>query len=194
MKPRSGFTLAEILVASALLFVAISLFLPIFQIATRTWSRTEETQSAQRDTLALSYRLRRDFLASKPESLVVTHSGGETLLSFVSYEAPVTQETAWTSNGEVLWRKWVQYQYLDHKVRRKEVGLPTPTQTPSGPPPAWSATGAHVVASQVESFEVASPSQSVILRVRILTQQGKSISSTAVTVLPGLYGMDALGY
>lgn len=181
------------LVASCLLLLVVGLFLPIWRIALKTWARSEEVQSAQRDTLALSYRLRRDYLSSRPESLRVDRQGGQVLISFQSFEAAKGKESLWTSNGEIMWRKWVQYQYKNLQVRRREESLATATQLPPGPTPLWSASDAHLVAQHVKSFEVTTPSQSVRLDVRIVAQQGSANSSTSVSVLPALYGMDVLG-
>ena len=193
MRGRGGLSLAEVLVGSTLLLLVIGLFLPIWGISMRTWARSEEMQGAQRDTLALSYRLRRDYLASRPESLRVESTAGQTMISFQSYEAVQGGSSLWTSNGEILWRKWVQYRYQDRKVWRREEALPSPTQQAPGPTPAWDPHNAHLVASHVNQLEV-TDGQSLRLEVHIVAQQGKAESATSVSVLPTLYGMDVLGY
>jgi hypothetical protein len=193
LKNRCGVSLAETLVGASLLLLVIGLFLPIWQIAMRTWLRSEEVQTTQRATLALSFRLRRDYLASRPDSLRVDRQAGQTLVSFQSYEAALGRESLWNSNGEILWRKWVQYQYHNKQVRRREQALPAPTQESPGPTPAWDPKDAHLVATHVENFEVVSPTQSLRLDVRILAREGKATSATSVSVLPALYGLDVLG-
>lgn len=197
MKARRGATVAEMMVACGLLMLAVGLFLPIWQIAMRTWQRSEEVQSVQRDTLALAYRLRSDYLASRPESLVVlAQPGTQTLLSFLSYEGVQSHETLWTTTGEVMWRKWVQYQFRDgeRRVRRRETALATPAQEVTEAPPAWSDSGAHTLAWNVEAFQVNSPTRSLVLRLNLTARQGVSSSSTEIAVMPRLYGMDAAGY
>jgi len=188
---RKGATLAEILVAGGLLLVVLGLFVPIWTLAMKTWSRSQEMQSTQRDILALSYRLRRDYLASRPESLQVSQGGGITLLSFLSYEAVQGTHTVWTETGDVMWRKWVQYRYEKGSVRRREEALPSPTPDPPSLPPSWLPKGSHVLATHLTAFQVTG---GLTLRVQISAQDGKSLTSTQVSVMPALYGMDALGY
>lgn len=197
MKGRRGATLAEIMVASGLVLLTVGLFLPIWQIAMRTWQRGEEVQTVQRDTLALSYRLRSDYLASRPESMIVNVvPGSQTLLSFLSYEGVQNRETLWNSSGEVLWRKWVQYQFVDaeRRVRRREVALASPSQEPSEPVPAWSNRGAHTLGWNVGIFQVTSPSNSLVLRLRIQALKGNSSTATSLAVIPRLYGLDVVSY
>jgi hypothetical protein len=180
--------------ASALVLLVVGLIAPIFRIATRSWHRTEEAQSVQRDTLALSYRLRSDYLASRPQSLRVEPQDGGTQLSFLSYQGVGERETLWTPNGEIIWRKWVQYRFrqAEHRVRRRETALASPGQDPAEPPPVWNDQDAHTVAWNVAVFDLQSTSGSLVLRLNLTARQGLSSSGTAIAVLPLLYGSDVV--
>ncbi|MBX3169400.1 MAG: hypothetical protein KF760_18515 [Candidatus Eremiobacteraeota bacterium] len=166
------------------------------RICWQAWQRSGNLQTAQRDTLALSFRLRRDFAASRPESLAVQRGSDTVLLSFLSYESVQGTETMWNENGEVLWRKWNQYFYepAKHSVRRREVPLATPSSEPTEPAPAWDADETSLVAGHVSQFQVSSRTGDIKLKVTIVTQDDTATSSTQVSVLPNLYALDTVGY
>lgn len=196
MRRGRGLTLAETLVAGGLLVLLLGFLVPVWNICWRTWGRGEEVQSAQRDTLALSFRLRRDFSASRPESLRVQRTTGDVLISFLSLDAAVGQGPSWSPKGDILWKKWVQYFFdsTQHRVLRKEVPLEPPTEEPSLTPPPWSLGGSHAVANHVQEFRVTSEDSEVVFNAQILTRDGQAESATRVTVLPSVYALDNIGY
>lgn len=193
---RRAFTFAETLVAAGLLLLLLGFFVPIMRICWLAWHRGGNMQTVQRDTLALSFRLRRDFSASKPETLVVRKTGSTVLLAFLSYESVQGTETLWNEKGEVLWRKWVEYYFESTRqtVRRREVALATPSVEPNEPFPPWSSTQSARVAGHVTQFQVTSTTGDLKLKVNIVTQEETAQSATQITALPSLYALDTLGY
>lgn len=193
---RLGFTFAETLVAAGLFLLLLGFFFPIMRICWQAWQRSGHLQTVQRDTLALSFRLRRDFASSRPESLVVQRSNGNVLISFLSYEAVQGTETMWNENGEIFWRKWNQYYYdgVRHSVRRREVALVTPASEPTEPVPAWDGSRGGLVAGHVGQFQVSSNTGEVKLKVTIMTQEETATSATQISVLPSVYALDTVGY
>ena len=196
MRRRPAFTLAETIVAAGLFLLLLGFFVPIMRICWQAWHRSGDLQTVQRDTLSLSFRLRRDFASSRPESLVVQRSSGNVLVSFLSFESVQGTETMWNENGEIFWRKWSQYFYDGgkHSVRRREVALATPANEPTEPVPAWDGSKGSLVAGHVTQFQVASNSGDVKLKVTIMTQEDTATSVTQVSVLPGVYALDTVGY
>lgn len=196
MRVRQAFTLAETIVAAGLFLLLLGFFVPIMRICWLAWHRSGDLQTVQRDTLALSFRLRRDFASSRPESLVVKRTGGDVLVSFLSFESVQGTETMWNENGEIFWRKWSQYFYdaAKHSVRRREVALATPASEPTEPVPDWDGTKGSLVAGHVTKFQVASNSGDVKFKVNITTQEDTATSVTQISVLPSVYALDTVGY
>lgn len=195
-RPRHAFTLIETIIAAGLFLLLLGFFVPIMRICWQAWHRGGNMQTVQRDTLALSFRLRRDFSASRPESLVVQKTGSNVLLAFLSYEAVQGTETVWNEKGEVLWRKWVEYYFESAKqtVRRREIALTTPSVEPNEPVPPWNSAQSSRVAGHVTQFQVSSLNADLKLKIYIVTQEETASSATQITALPGLYALDTLGY
>ena len=193
---RKGFTFAETLVAAGLFLLLLGFFVPIMRICWQAWQRSGSLQTVQRETLALSFRLRRDFATSRPESLVVQRNSGNVLISFLSFEAVQGSETMWNEKGEILWRKWTQYFFesAKHSVRRREVALATPANEPTEPVPAWDGVKGSLVAGHVGQFQVSSNSGEVKLKVTIMTQEDTATRTTQISVLPSVYALDTVGY
>lgn len=181
--------------AGGLSLLLLGLFIPVFSIAWRTWERAQASQSAQRDALAVAYRLRRDYAASKPESLLVSRSGTRMTLSFVSYDSATGTEPMWTAKGEILWRKWVQYRYESRlrSVYRREEALATPTRTPPPSAPSWRDRDAHRLASHIELFDLTARSADIRLSLRLRARDQQATSSTQINLLPTLYALDTMG-
>ena len=192
----SGFTLAETIVAGGLFLLLLGFFVPIMRICWRAWQRGDDLQTAQRDTLALSFRLRKDYSSSKPESLAVQRIGSSVVLSFLSYESVQGSETMWNEKGEIFWRKWVQYSFEapKHRVLRKEVALPVPASEPDPTVPVWNSDKATLLAGHVQQFQVSCATGEVRLVVQVLAEQGTAASATQISALPGVYALDTLGY
>ena len=190
-----GVTLIEVIIAGGLSLLLAGLFLPIFSIAWRTWERGQASQAAQRDTLAVTYRLRRDYSSAKPESLHLRTQSGILTLSFISYDSAVGTEAMWTPKGEILWRKWVQYRYnsAQRSVHRREEAIDPPTRNPASTPPNWLARDAHRLASHIELFDIQSVNQDVRLSLRLRSREEQAVSSMQVYLLPSLYALDTAG-
>ena len=195
-RPRRAFTLIETIIAAGLFLLLLGFFVPIMRICWQAWHRGGNMQTVQRDTLALSFRLRRDFSASRPESLVVRKTGSTVLIAFLSYESVQGTETVWNEKGEVLWRKWVEYYFESAKqtVRRREIALAAPTVEANEPVPAWSNVQSSRVAGHVTQFQVSSSNADLKLKINIVTQEETASSATQITALPSLYALDTLGY
>ncbi|MBS2035902.1 hypothetical protein JST97_13015 [bacterium] len=197
MKARSrAFTLAETVVGFGIFLLLLGFFIPIMRICWKAWKHGDHLQTAQRDTLALSYRLRRDYTSAKPESLAILRTGPNVLISFVSYESVQGTETMWNDAGEIVWRKWVQYFFdaSQHTVRRRELALSAPSTEPNEPPPIWDPDKTLKVASHVTLFQAQSNSLDVKLVVKILTEEEEASSATQISVLPSVYALDTVGY
>lgn len=192
---RRGVTVAEALVGASIGLLLIGLLVPILRITARAWNRNEAEQGAQRAALTLAYRLRRDYQAARPGSLVVQSSAQVVRIAFLSREGTESEAALWTPQGGVVWRKWVQYRYdkARSEVRRCETALPSPTAEPTTPLPAWQSDRSRRVAGHVAQFD-ASTSNSVLLRVKLLGQVDTRQSYTEISTLPTLYGLDTLGY
>ncbi|MFN8609090.1 MAG: hypothetical protein U0931_16260 [Vulcanimicrobiota bacterium] len=191
-----AFTMAETVVGFGLFLLLLGFFIPIMRICWMAWKHSDNLQTVQRDTLALSYRLRQDYASAKPESLRILRNNGDVLISFISFEAVQGTETKWNESGEIVWRKWVQYYFESglHTVRRREVGLASPSTEPNEPPPTWNGYKTLKVASHVTLFQVQGHDASVMLLVKIATEQEEASSATQISVLPGVYALDTVGY
>jgi hypothetical protein len=191
-----AFTLAETIVAAGLFLLLLGFFIPIMRICWLAWKHSDNLQTAQRDTLALSYRLRQDYTSARPESLRILKSGTDVLISFMSYEAVQGKETMWNQSGEILWRKWVQYHFdsSQHVVRRREKALATPGTDPTEAVPVWDPDKTLKVATHVTQFQSSSNDGDIKLVVKILTEQEEASSATQISVLPSVYALDTVGY
>lgn len=197
MRTRArAFTMAETVVGFGLFLLLLGFFIPIMRICWKAWKHSDNLQTAQRDTLALSYRLRQDYASARPESLRISKTGSDVLVSFVSYEALNGVETMWNDAGEILWRKWIQYFFdsSEHTVRRREVGLLAPSTDPTEPVPVWNSYRTLKVATHVTLFQAQANSGEVRLVIKILTEQEEASSATQISVLPGVYALDTVGY
>jgi len=102
----------------------------------------------------------------------------------------------WNEQGEIFWRKWVQYYFeaSKHRVLRKEVALATPASEPDAAVPIWNGNKATLLASHVQQFQVPCATGDVRLVVQILAEQGAADSATQISALPGVYALDTVGY
>lgn len=197
MRSRTrAFTLAETIVAAGLFLLLLGFFVPIMRICWLAWKHSDNLQTAQRDTLALSYRLRQDYASARPESLRILKTGSNLLISFMSYEAVQGTETMWNESGEILWRKWVQY-YFDsdqHLVRRREKALTNPGTEPREDPPVWNSDKTSKVAGHVTLFSTTGKDGDIKLVIKVNTEQEEATSATQISVLPNVYALDTVGY
>ena len=193
---RRAATLAEVLIAGALLVLILGLFAPLLWLTGNIWRAADATETAQSEALALVYRLQHDYRAALPGSLARTSGAGITQLSFLSFDPVVGDDILWSPQGRVLWKKWVQYRYRASagRVERREVALPTPTTRPDRTPPLWPADqSAQTLAFHVTVFEVVpAPPDNPLLRVRLGIEVEKRTGGSEIRVLPRFYQCDTL--
>lgn len=188
MRAARGFTLLEILLTSGLSLVILSLLLESWLLASRAWTQAEQTQSAQRSTLALSYRLQHDFGCSLVGSLYATDPTNPNCVSFVSDDAP-----AWSPSGSMLFRHWVQYRWDPGTqiVERRESDLTPPSETPPGGPPVWSLSERGTsVGQSISRFQAASPNYGPRLSLRLEATYPQSSSSLDLEILSRFYSQN----
>lgn len=193
---KRGATLAEILVVCGLLLLLIGLLAPVLWLTSRFARSAQAGESAQSEALTLVYRLQHDYRCSLPGSLTAETRVENTQLSFLSFEPAVGEDALWSRQGQVLWKKWVQYRFLPGagRVERREVGLVTPNPKPDMRVPLWPAgQKGQALAFHVTQFEVVlPPPDSPLLRVRLATQVEAVVSGSEVRVLPRFYQCDTL--
>ena len=185
---RRGFTLIETLIAASMGLVILGLLVDSWLLATRAWTQAERTQSAQRSTLAVSYRLQHDFGSSMVGSLYATDPNNPNCLSFISDDAP-----AWSPAGSMLFRHWVQYRYLPDTqvVERRESDLAFPSDSVPGQPPTWPLGQRGTSLGQsVSRFQVASANYSPRLTVKLEATYPQATSSMDVEILSHFYGQN----
>lgn len=194
MKNSRGATLAETLVAASLGLLVLAIVVLCLWLSARFWLRADQTQTAQQECLTVQVRLQRDYRTSRFGSLNAEINAQGSRLAFLSYEPSVGQDTLWTDQGEVVWRKWVLYRYrkVEGRLERREVPLASPASKPDLTLPEWPATlPGTLLASHLTSFVLvqASPDRP-LLHIRYSTQVGSAQGNSQALVLPRLYGPD----
>ncbi len=182
---RRGSTLAEVLVASSVSLLLLGLVVSCWVLASRGWARTYHMQSAQQETMIPLGRLQQDYRRANPDSQAITLEGDT--LSFLSSENG-DGSTAWDSNGQVLWRAWVQYRWRDGVLRRRQVEV-APSADPDISVPPWPDNApSHIVARELGSWQWAV--RGTTLDVAVECRREGEVSAVRLQVLPFLYQPD----
>lgn len=187
---RSGYTLAEVLVASVLSVLLLGLMLQIGRICWRGWNTVQMRQGAQQNALAVVARLRRDFHGAMPSSVSVSPESDGWRLSFLS-RSDGRQQVGWDSTGQLLWRSWIQYRFssTDHTVFRRQTSLTSATARPPLQPPSWPANEpGSLLSSEIRESQVTAAQGK--LDATFLVGSSDFAITTRLRMLCQLYGED----
>lgn len=186
---RRGMTMAEVLIASALSVLLLGLVMWLYLSLQRTWQRGEQRQQAVRDGLIVTSRLREDYRASLPGKASLSQLGNDQLLSFPSYQG--AEGTIWDEQGQVLWRKWVQYRYqpATQSLFRRETARTPASAEVSEASPAWPDDApSHRLSSHLSDFQVQVQHSQLQVNGRVALETSQS--PLYLFVYPQLYGLD----
>ena len=175
---RRALTLVEVLLAGSLGLLLLGLLIQTVEISRRGWRQTINLQSAQSATLVAATRLREDFRKSKPRSASLAGP----VLSFVTYDDG-SNPLAWDSTGQIIWRGWVQYRWLDQKLQRRHMPLAEVA-------PAWepSVRGQSLAPDLIRcEWSLAAGG---LLEVRLESRSQNASSYSQLRLLAFLYGRD----
>ena len=152
---KRGATLLEVVIATAVMAIVVGLGLAILISGSRYLRTNEQAIEAQRSGLALVTRFHQE-LQSTAQSTIASTSQG------VVFASPFRDDgiTEFDENSQqVLWQKWVCYQYdtATLKVTRYELPITPATAAPGAAPAMASFAGslaAKLMASDISRFSL----------------------------------------
>ncbi len=144
---KRGFSLAEVLIASGLAMLVLTVGVMVFIPALRVWNRGQARSEVQQAAIVSGNWLRRDIEHAAPES-IYWEGGG---LRMVVQGRPLEYD----ASGAAKWHEHVFYWLEKGDLHRQARELkPAPTEPPVLPAPARDPQ-AHVIARNIYAFDCA---------------------------------------